>query len=442
MNVVKFVLRIVSLIAVFVVAVAGGYMGYNRVVNQKPASAQTAVRLQPATMCSIAATVATTGPLNSTSQARLSFKSGGKLKELNARVGDSVKAGQVLAKLDTTDLEFTLAQNMVNLENAQLKLAQLKAGPTSNDVAIAKASLDKTALALQKAQSDYDKIAWRSDVGMSTQAQTLQSSTLDYQSALANYAKATAGSTTTDIQVQENQVKTSQITVDQARSNLQGATIVAPFDGVISSVTANVGEQVSATPIIILVDPNAMRIEANIDETDIGKVAAGQVVNITFDSMPGITLQGRVTTIAPNSSSQSGVVTYMVYIVPTKVDPRLRLGMTSTASIVYDQRTNVVCVPNRAIKNQRTGKTVQVYVAGQLVDKVIQTGLANDSNTEVTGGLAIGEEVAIPTTATNQNVNTNALFGGGMGAGLGGGGGTFVAPAGNPAPPAAVPAGR
>ena len=204
MNVVKFVLRIVSLIAVFVVAVAGGYMGYNRVVNQKPASAQTAVRLQPATMCSIAATVATTGPLNSTSQARLSFKSGGKLKELNARVGDSVKAGQVLAKLDTTDLEFTLAQNMVNLENAQLKLAQLKAGPTSNDVAIAKASLDKTALALQKAQSDYDKIAWRSDVGMSTQAQTLQSSTLDYQSALANYAKATAGSTTTDIQVQEN----------------------------------------------------------------------------------------------------------------------------------------------------------------------------------------------------------------------------------------------
>ena len=185
-----------------------------------------------------------------------------------------------------------------------------------------------------------------------------------------------------------------------------------------------------------------MRIEANIDETDIGKVAVGQVVNITFDSMPGITLQGKVTTIAPNSSSQSGVVTYMVYIVPTKVDPRLRLGMTSTASIVYDQRTNVVCVPNRAIKNQRTGKTVQVYVAGQLVDKVIQTGLANDSNTEVTGGLAIGEEVAIPTTATNQNVNTNALFGGGMGAGLGGGGGTFVAPAGNPAPPAAVPAGR
>ena len=209
MNVVKFVLRIVSLVAVFALAVAGGYLGYNRIVNQKPAAAQTAVRLQPATTCSIAATVATTGPLNPTTQAKLAFKSGGKLKELNVKVGDAVKAGQVLARLDTTDLEFTLAQNLVNLDNAQLKLAQIKAGPTSNDVAIAKASLDKAALALQKAQSDYDKVAWRSDVGMSTQAQTLQSSTLDYQSALANYAKATAGSTTTDIQVQENSMKTA-----------------------------------------------------------------------------------------------------------------------------------------------------------------------------------------------------------------------------------------
>jgi RND family efflux transporter MFP subunit len=427
-NVVKFVLRIVSLVAVFALAVAGGYLGYNRYVNQKPAAAQTAVRLQAVTQCTIAATVATTGPLNPTTQAKLAFKSGGKLKELNVKIGDAVKAGQVLAKLDTTDLEFGLAQNLVNLEVAQLKLAQLKAGPTTNDVAIAKTALDKSALALQKAQSDYDKVAWRSDVGMSTQAQTLQSATLDYQSALANYAKATAGSTATDIQVQEDQGKTAQIAVDQARANLQGATIVAPFDGVISSVTANVGEQVSASPIITIIDPNSVRVEANIDETDIGKVAVGQVVNISFDSLPGVTLQGKVTTIAPSSTSQSGVVTYLIYVVPTKVDPRLRLGMTSTASIVYDQRTNVVCVPNRAIKNQRAGKTVQVYVEGQLVDKVIQTGLANDSNTEVTAGLAAGDQVAIPTTATNQNVSTGSLFGGG--GGLGGGGGAFIAPAG------------
>ena len=141
---------------------------------------------------------------------------------------------------------------------------------------------------------------------------------------------------------------------------------MAPFDGVVANVTANVGEQVSASPIITIIDPNSVRIETNIDETDIGKVAVGQVVNITFDSMPGLSLQGKVTTIAPSSSSQSGVVTYLVYVVPTKVDPRLRLGMTSTASIIYDQRTNVVCVPNRAIKNQRSGKTVQVYVAGEL----------------------------------------------------------------------------
>ena len=426
------IVRLIAVVVIFAGSVAAAYTGYNRFVNQKPASAQTAVRMMPVTVCNLAATVSTTGPLNSASQAKLSFKSGGKLKELNVKVGDVVKAGTILARLDTTDLEFTLQQNMVNLETNRLKLEQSKAGPKNEDVTIAKTALDKSALALAKAQSDYDKVAWRSDVGMSTQAQTLQTATLDYQSALANYAKATAGSTTTDVQILDNTVKTSQITVDQARSNLQGAVIVAPFDGVVSVVTTNVGEMVGSTPIITMIDPNAVRIEANIDETDIGKVKVGQVVNITFDSLSGLTLQGKVTTIAPTATSQSGVVTYQIQVVPTQMDPRLRVGMTATANVVYDQRTGVICVTNRAIKNQRNVKTVQVLVDGQLVDKQIQTGLANDSNTEVTAGLSAGDEVAIPTTATNQAVPTGAgLFGGaGMGGGFGGGGAVPIAPAG------------
>jgi multidrug efflux pump subunit AcrA (membrane-fusion protein) len=170
MNVIKFIVRILSLIAVFVVAVTGGYYGYHQFVAPKPVSAATAYRFVAVQRGDLEATVATTGSLVPNNQAKLSFKTGGKLKELNVKVGDVVKAGTILAKIDTTDLEFTLQQSQVNLENAQLKLAQLQAGPTPQDVTIAKTALDKASLALQKAQSDYDKIAWRSDVGMSAQA--------------------------------------------------------------------------------------------------------------------------------------------------------------------------------------------------------------------------------------------------------------------------------
>jgi len=74
---------------------------------------------------------------------------------------------------------------MINLETNRLKWEQAKAGPKNEDITIAKVNLDKATLNLQKAQSDYDKVAWRSDVGMTSQATALQTATLDYQSALA-----------------------------------------------------------------------------------------------------------------------------------------------------------------------------------------------------------------------------------------------------------------
>ena len=414
------IIRLAVLVVVFSLAVSGGYVGYHQVLAAKPAAATTTYRFVAVQRGTVAATVATTGSMVPNNQAKLSFKTGGKLVELDVKVGDAVKAGTTLAKIDTTDLQFTLSQNQVNLENAQLSLAKLQAGPTPQDVTIAKTALDKSSVALQTAQSAYDKVAWRSDVGMSSQAQALQSATLDYQSALASYAKATQGTAATDLQIQQNAVKSAQIQVDQARSNLLGAVIVAPFDGTISSVTANVGELVGTSALITIVDTNSMHIEANIAETDIGKVAIGEAVNITFDSLTGVTLTGKVTAIAPSGVVQSGVVTYLVYITPTQMDNRVLGGLTSTANVVVDQRTNILYVSNRAIKIVGGQKTVAVPNAdGEVVNKTVQTGLSNDTNTEITAGLAEGDLVGIATTAAAATTTTSS--GGGLLSGLGGG---------------------
>lgn len=407
-------LRLASIVIAFVLALGGGYLGYNRIRAGRSAQAAPSVRLVAVERGNLAATVATTGPLVPVNQIKLSFKSGGRLKEMKVRVGDPVTAGQELAKIDTTDLEFTLSQNLITLQTNQLKLAQLKAGPQQNDMTIAKVNLDKAQLALQKAQGDYDKVAWRNDVGLTPQAAALQSATLDYQSALAAYAKATQGSTATDVQVAENTVKTAQLAVDQARANLQGATIVAPFSGVVSAVNGNIGEPAQASaPVITVIDLSSLRVEANIDEQDIGRVKIGQQVALTFDGLPDLRLTGKVTAIAPSASSQAGVVTYLIYVVPDQTNAQLRAGMTATANIIVDQRQNVLFLPNRAVKNARGLRTVQVLQDGRLVDKQVEVGLSDDTNIEIVRGLQEGDEVAVAVTSAAPATPAGLNFFGG-----------------------------
>ena len=409
--------RSLILLVLLVVAVVGGYYAYTRYTSSQAAAAAAAAskNIQYATVTrgTLSASVSATGNIVPVNTARLTFRSAGVVQNVNAKVGDAVKAGDVLAKLDTTDLELTLATALTNLDNSQIKYQQSAVGPKSDDINIAKANLDKSGANLAKAQSDYDKVAWMSNVGITPQAAALQQATLDYQIAQANYAKATAGSTALDLAVLQNQVKLSQIQVDQARRNLANATIVAPIDAVVSTAGTNPGDSVtSGTVMFNLIDLKALRVDANVDETDMVKVAVGQAVSVTLDSLSGVSLPAKVTAIAPNSTLQSGVVTYLIQMTIGRVDPRLRSGLTATANIVVQQKDDVLMVPNRAIKVTRNVRTVTVEDASGTVQKQVAVGMSNDQFTEITAGLIEGEKVIIATTATN-NPLSGALSGGG-----------------------------
>jgi len=236
---------------------------------------------------------------------------------------------------------------------------------------------------------------------------------------------AISPTTALDLEASQNQIKLSQLQVDQAKRNLANATLAAPFDGVVAAVGANVGEAVGANTVMVtLVNLKGLRLDASVDETDVGQLAVGQAVSVTLDALAGVNLKGQVSAVAPNATVQSGVVTYLVQINVVSSDPRLRAGLTANASIVVQQKDNVLLVPNRAIKVTRNQRTVQVMENGQLVEKQIRTGMSNDQFTEVTDGLTEGQEVAIITTATNQPIS------GGLGGMFGGGGTTIRVPSG------------
>jgi RND family efflux transporter MFP subunit len=197
---------------------------------------------------------------------------------------------------------------------------------------------------------------------------------------------------------------------------LEKNILIAPFDGTVAQINGNLNENVSASPFIFLVDTENLRLEANVDETDVAKIQVGQDATITLDALPGLQLRGKVTAIAPTSTLQSGVVTYLIHVTLTDKNPRLRPGMTATASILVDQRTGVLYVPNRAIRVQRNMRTIQVLENGAVVEKQIRTGLSNEQFTEVVEGLKEGEQVVMTITPTTQPMGAGGFnFGAIMG---------------------------
>lgn len=577
----KFPLTSLIMTGVALIVVAGlGYAAYDRLLAHPTVAPISGTPVKVA-RGDIAARVAAIGQVVATRQSRLTAQIAGRLKELPVKLGDEVKAGTALARLETAPLELRLAQAKSALKKDQIKLEQIKAGPRSEEVAQAEAAVlsaqgklsdlragslpqeiaqaqaqaenaaaqirqararldalrvgvtpdvlsaaeqqlaaaqaqverakadlarltqpnadeiamlhnnvEKTQAALKMAQAAYDALGGRSDRAARPEALTLQQATLDYNNALnqlnlkqqprqtdveaaqrgldsaraqvaaaqaridqlkagpnpddvraaqaavdaaqATYQQALARvdtlragakpgdlqaaqaaleaarqqlalkrspTTTQDVALAEEQVNQSQLLVQQAQLDLDNATLVAPYDGVVGAVSANLGEQVtSATPILTLVDPKAVRVDATVDETDVGRIALGKPAQVTFDAIPGRTFAGKVVAIAPNAVVQQGLATYTVSIGlddTTGVPP----GLTANVALVAAERQNVVLVPTRAIKRYGGSPTVDVLTGDRTDTRAIKTGLANHQYTEVTEGLAEGETVLIPPTS-------------------------------------------
>src|SRR5205823_3458627 len=130
----------------------------------------------------------------------------------------------------------------------------------------------------------------------------LQAAAAQVESARQQLALKRSPTTAQDVALAEEQVNQSQLMVQQAQMDLDNATLTAPYDGVVGAVSANVGEQVtSATAILTLVDPKAVRVDATVDETDVGRIALGKPAQLTFDAIAGKTFTGKVIAIAPNA---------------------------------------------------------------------------------------------------------------------------------------------
>ncbi|MFQ6015347.1 MAG: HlyD family secretion protein [Anaerolineae bacterium] len=321
-------------------------------------------------------------------EARLSFKVAGRLEELLVEEGDEVQAGQVIARLDDTELVDQMRQAQASLATAQAEQARVEAGVRSEEIAVARANLaaarrelervlagpkpeevtaaraamEKAAVALELAQAEYDKISWQAGIGATPQAVALEQATLDYEAAKAQYeallrgateeeiavaqaqvdqaqsqlALLQAGPTAEELAVAQTRVEQAQAALAQAQDMLEEAELTAPFASTIASVLVEEGEVLAAgTPLAILADLASLRVETDdLSEVDIARVMVGQEVVVSVDALPDQEFSGRVMRIAPLSTTKRGDVTYTVTIeLEEGTEAGLRWGMTSFVEI-------------------------------------------------------------------------------------------------------------
>lgn len=459
--------RIITVVIVGILAVGGGYLLYNRFVAPPPSP--TTRQVEPVRRGTLEATVSATGNITMPRQAKLSFGSSGTVAEVKVKVGDQVKEGQVLAKLDTVPLERTVTSARANLRTAQINLEKATNPYDEQDIANAEAAVRNAQVAVEVAQrsvevarnsttnaqtvrdreyewsyfvnryieavnagghtqEDLDRLynnvltaQERLAVARQQAANTITNADNDLakardtlRSAQQDLAEKRAGGDAQDIELKRNALVSAQASYLTTLDNLNRATVTAPFSGVIASVGLKEGEQAAATANITLVDTSVVQVEAILDEIDVAKVRPGHDAIITLDALPDVRLKATVTAISPVATRQAGVVNYPVTLTLEPTQTPAKDGMTALATITVLRKENILLVPNRALRAVGGQRVVTVQAGNQTEQRQVRTGLSNDQFTEILEGLTQGEAVVIETGTTAPRIGVPGVPGGGM----------------------------
>jgi multidrug efflux pump subunit AcrA (membrane-fusion protein) len=358
--------------------------------------------------------VSATGEVVPAQWSSLSFPISGRVVELAVEKGDVVKEGDVLARLDTADLETQVKQAEAALTVAEATLAQTKAGPREEEIEQAKQSVTAAEARVSEAwyrleqlregatedqiaaaqadllaaidrqedlQQAYDYVVgrvvdWPTDLEPGDRTPLDVEQPIRYQLEAANLsvqlaeavladlldgadpddlrqAEATmwaaaarrdaaqarldlmlAGARPEDIAIREAEVEQAKAALETAQAQLDQATLVAPFNGTVSSVDIDINEWINPGQAITLVaDLDSLRVETtDLNEIDVAGITEGASVTITFDALPGLEVPGTVTRIAPKASEGSGV-NFTVIIEMDEIPEGIRWGMTAFVDI-------------------------------------------------------------------------------------------------------------
>lgn len=254
-------------------------------------------------------TVTATGTINAVKSVNVGTQVSGILQHVYVDFNDVVRKGQLLAQLDETPLRAQLEQSQSQVDQAQAQLTYQEA--TFRRL---KALYEKNLIA----QADYDQ-------------------------ALFNYENSKAALTN------------ARSALSRSKVNLDYATITSPIDGVVLNRAVEEGQTVAAsfnTPTLFTIvnDLTQMEVQTSVDEADIGKVIDGQRVEFTVDAYPDMEFEGKVSEVRLQPVTTNNVVTYTVILDAPNPDKKLMPGMTASATIFIEEKSNTLLLSGKAIR--------------------------------------------------------------------------------------------
>jgi HlyD family secretion protein len=368
----------------------------------------------------------------------------GRIESVLVKAGDELKAGDPIAVVESEVYAAQLKQAEANLEIAKLSLTKMEEGTRPEQVAAAQAAVqfarnavndlanisddERTAAAaalaqaeagLRLAQSEYDKIAWAGQVGMTPQALQLQQATIAYEAAKAVYDLQTNPSdlqlsplmvqlaqaelalalakqpfTQTDFDLARARVKLAQAAVDMANVQMDETTIRAPFDGVLAELYITQGNMVGPQAPVALFVSKQVEVVFNVEESRIGNVSEGQNAALQVAAYPGQDFPAVVTSVAPVADKDSH--TFVVKVTPVDEVHLLRSGMYADLSLLVQQKQATLLVPRAAVSDVNGQETVYVVRDDATVEqRTVTTGLDDDGRLEILSGLSADEKVVV-----------------------------------------------
>ena len=327
-----------ALYVLIAAALAGGAYYWTSLSSQG-ASAVT-FKTTAAKTGSLSVAVTATGNLQPKNEVDVGSELSGTVSDVLVQENDQVKKGQVLAKLNTTQLKDTITKSKAALSSAQADVNKSAAA-----IVQAEATVKEAQTNLNRLQALYEasggKLPAKTD--------------LDSAQATLARAKADVASSKAAKLASEASVVQAKASLNSDETNFTKAIITSPIDGVVLSREIEPGQTVAAslsapTLFTLAEDLSKMEVEVGVDEADVGQVKEGQTADFTVDAWPGRKYSAAVTRVSLGSTTSDNVVSYVTLLSVNNDDLTLRPGMTATATIKTNARDNVLLVPNAALR--------------------------------------------------------------------------------------------
>lgn len=372
----------IILIGIVVVAVVGGILWLTGGSSSKPKVSYLTATVSKG---EISESVTATGTIEPVTEVQVGTQVSGIIDKLYADYNSVVKKGQLIAEMDRVTLESELASQQASYNGA-------------------------------KAEYEYQKQLYERNRKLH-EKQLI--SDIEYEQSVYNYEMA------------KSNYDSNKAALAKAQRNLSYTVITSPIDGIVLSREVEEGQTVASameTPTLftIAADLTKMQVVADVDEADIGGVKEGQRVSFTVDAYPNDVFEGKVTQIrlgeessstGTASTSSSTVVTYEVIISADNPDLKLKPRLTANVTIYTIDRTDVLCVPARALRFTPEPPLVSetdvvndceaehklwTREGNTFTAHAVEVGISNGAYTEVLGGIAEGVEVVTEATLSGE----------------------------------------